>query len=308
MKKLDEDDVWNSFSPGPGRHHECYEEDELLLEELSIFGWLRFYKAFDHALVADKHSGEFEIHYIVSGELNWWVRNTSYRLTAGTVLFIRPDELHGSNTGVLEPCEHYWLRISLPLNKALPGLTVAQTKALKKDFMSFETRDFMASNAVKEAFLRIVEEHRQPSDYSSLVCRASLHMLLTTIVRDYRSHNEKRGDGPPCISDAIQKTVCSIHDHLEEPLLVEELAQIACMSETSFRKRFRKEIGCSPHDYMIYRRMQKAKKLLLRSDQSIINIAFSLGFSSSQYFATVFKRKTGLSPKAFRDQGNRQLK
>ena len=55
-------DVWTDFSTEPGRHHEAYEGLRCLLDELGIIGWLRFYKAFDHALEPDRHQGEYEIH------------------------------------------------------------------------------------------------------------------------------------------------------------------------------------------------------------------------------------------------------
>ena len=61
-------DAWEDFSPEPGRHHVTFEDEDRLLPELSILGWLRFTRAFDHALESDQHAKEFELHYIVNGE------------------------------------------------------------------------------------------------------------------------------------------------------------------------------------------------------------------------------------------------
>lgn len=303
---IEESDVWDDFSTGPGRHHETYESKALLLEELSILGWLRFYKALENALEPDKHPNEIEIHYIVSGKLHWWVGDESFTLTPGSVLIVRPNELHGSSTGVLEPCEHYWLRLKLDDGANWPGLTKAQTKSLKSDLLSYEKRAFVATDVVREAFTRMIEEHRTETQYGELVCRAQLHKLLSAVVRDYRSEQERSEQMETRISPAIHKTVCAIHDSIEEPMSIAQLAQLAHMSESSFRKQFKVEVGCSPHDYVIHRRVQKSKKLLLNSERSIIDIAFDLGFSSSQYFATVFKRKTGLTPKQFRERGGEE--
>tara|TARA_B100001248_G_scaffold247698_1_gene219383 strand:+ start:163 stop:369 length:207 start_codon:yes stop_codon:yes gene_type:complete len=62
--------VWKNFTPEPRRQHSSFESKNLLLLELGILGWLRFTKAFDQALEADSHEDEYEIHYIVNGELN----------------------------------------------------------------------------------------------------------------------------------------------------------------------------------------------------------------------------------------------
>lgn len=296
-------DVWEDFASGPGMQHQTFEGDEGLLRELSILGWLRFHKAFDHALDPDRHPGEFEIHYIVRGELNWWVGKTAYKLSSGMALVIKPDELHGSKTGVLEPCEHFWLRLAFPQSSGLPGITGRQSTALQKDLHALTSRAFPASHEVREAFASLLDEHREPVEYSPLVCRASLHLLLASLIRDHRTYFERKDSVMPKISSPIEKSLAAIHENLEDPPSVEALAELSFMSESSFRKRFRDEVGGSPHDYIIQRRVEEAKRLLRQRDKSIIDIALDLGFSSSQYFATVFKRKTGVSPKQFREQG-----
>ena len=52
------------------------EGEDRLLPELDILGWLRFTRAFDHGLEPDQHAKEFELHYIVNGEVNWWVKKS----------------------------------------------------------------------------------------------------------------------------------------------------------------------------------------------------------------------------------------
>ncbi len=292
-------DAWTDFAEEPGRHHETYEGARRLLPELSIVGWLRFSKAFGHALEPDAHTGEFEIHCIVNGVLHWWVEDTTYELHSGMVLVIKPGELHGSSTGVLEPCEHYWLRIAFPEKAALPGLTARQTAALRKDFLALERRALPLSPTIREAFSSIIEEHRNRSDHSELISRSALHVLLASIARDYKRTDEAMGKKTSTISPYIQKSMRMIHESLEKPPSVSQMATAANMSETAFRKRFKKEVGCSPLDYITRRRVQEANALMARGEQTITEIAHALGFSSSQYFATVFKRITGVSPSRF---------
>ncbi len=238
----------------------------------------------------------------MSGELNWWVRKTSYRLRAGTVLVVRPGELHGSNTGVLEPCEHYWLRIKLSKDNALPGLTLEDTNNFFQKMMGFQTRAFKGSEVIREAFVQLMEEQKSKQDYSTLVSRSALHIMLSQLVRDHDDFIQSQGEERTMISPPIQKVIHEIQDNLDYPPSVQSLADLVGMSETAFSKKFRVEVGCSPHDYMTHRRIKEAKKLLATTDQNIIDVAFSLGFSTSQYFATVFKRRVGITPKQYREQ------
>jgi AraC family transcriptional regulator, L-rhamnose operon regulatory protein RhaS len=296
LLKLEQTDPWDEFSSGPGRHHETYEGKLRLLKETEIVGWLRFYRAFEHGLEADTHPGEFEIHYIVNGELHWWVEDSSYEMHSGMMMVIKPDELHGANTGVLEPCEQYWLRLAFPEKGTLPGLTEKQTQMLKDTFEAFKLRSFPVSLAVRRAFGLIIEEHRHPAKYSELICRSSLHTLLASVVRDHERAVAAADKPQAKISPHVQKSLRIIHKNLQEPMSVAEMAKLCNISETALRLRFREEVGCAPLDYITRRRIQEAKKLLAEGRLSITDIAYEMGFSSSQYFATVFKRITGVSP------------
>ncbi len=281
-------DVWEDFAVGPGRHHESHEGADCLLPELSIIGWLRFSSAFEGALLADSHPGEYEIHYIVSGELSWWVEDRTYDLRSGMILIIAPGETHGSTTGVLEPCEHYWMRLTFPDEAGGPS-DIAQ---LGEAFAALEHRAFAVSPAVREGFAQMLAEHHQRGDYARVACRAALHGLLIAILRDYQALK-------PVVSApiGIDRSIKAIHQSLEEPPSIQHLARVAGLSESAFRKQFREVVGCAPHDYITRRRVQAAQALLASGGKSITEVAMALGFSSSQYFATVFKRVTGQSPR-----------
>ena len=62
-------------------------------------------------------------------------------------------------------------------------------------------------------------------------------------------------------------------------------------------------VHVTPGEYLTQRRVHMAKMFLADSSQSITAIAHSLGYSSSQYFATIFKKLTGVTPRAYRAAG-----
>lgn len=81
---------------------------------------------------------------------------------------------------------------------------------------------------------------------------------------------------------------------------IESVAQHVGISARHFARLFIQEMGMSVQDYLTILRIRKAKDLLENSDMDITGIAYSLGFNSSQYFTTCFKRIEHLTPKEYR--------
>ncbi len=77
---------------------------------------------------------------------------------------------------------------------------------------------------------------------------------------------------------------------------VAEIAACCGMSESGFRKEFKRVAGMSPNDYRLNCRLSKAKYLLESTDLDVGAIAETLGFYDSAYFCRVFKKCTGVSP------------
>jgi AraC-like DNA-binding protein len=101
-------------------------------------------------------------------------------------------------------------------------------------------------------------------------------------------------------SEGIAQSVSWICQHLEQDLYSENLAQQSGMSLAQFYKRFVQEVGLTPNDYHLQQRIIAAKQALRNTSQSITDIALQLGMSSSQYFATVFKKIVGITPTDYR--------
>jgi two-component system response regulator YesN len=83
-------------------------------------------------------------------------------------------------------------------------------------------------------------------------------------------------------------------------LRIESIAAEVGGGTASLRARFRTETGLSMHDFLLQQRIEGAKKRLEDSSHGITKIAYDLGFSSSQYFATTFRRFVGMAPGEYR--------
>lgn len=100
--------------------------------------------------------------------------------------------------------------------------------------------------------------------------------------------------------DSIQDAKKYISDHLNEKLTVQDIADIIHMSPSHFSRVFRQQTGFSPYDFVLVSRLNRAKDFLQKTDMSISQIAFDIGFNSESNFIYFFTKSTGLSPSRFR--------
>jgi AraC-like DNA-binding protein len=87
-----------------------------------------------------------------------------------------------------------------------------------------------------------------------------------------------------------------------EPLDVAALARSAAVSPAYFNRSFKAAFGETPHQYLMTRRMERAKALLRTGDMSVTDVCFAVGFGSLGSFSSQFKRLVGDTPSAYRDR------
>lgn len=92
-----------------------------------------------------------------------------------------------------------------------------------------------------------------------------------------------------------------IESHLDEDLSLESIASAPAMSPFRFARAFKKATGQSPRQYVIHRRIERAKALLRAGDRDLTDIAHGVGFSTQSHFTAVFRRLCGTTPARYRD-------
>ena len=100
----------------------------------------------------------------------------------------------------------------------------------------------------------------------------------------------------------FSKVIDYVEEHYRSALEISELARIAGLSESQFRKRFMKLFKISPLKFITRIRVQTAAKLLLSSDAPIADIALKCGFCDQSYLTRQFSSFFGMTPKKYRDR------
>lgn len=105
------------------------------------------------------------------------------------------------------------------------------------------------------------------------------------------------------ISSQLMPVINYIKQHFAQEISLNELAQQIFVSPQYLIRLFKKQLNCSPNDYLINQRIKHAKTLLIEQpEKNISEIGESCGFNSSSYFIKVFKQLNQLTPKQFREK------
>lgn len=280
---------------------EIFKSDQCLLPGLKMLGWSRFDKAEAKHLKAHQHKNTWEICYIVAGHVDWWAGDQIFEVTKGQVFITRPNVLHGGQDAVMHPCELYWLQITLP-DKTAPTHR-NPIASLARDFQTLGTKLFTGSPLLPSLFERLLTEHRSLDMHAQTAAQGTLHMLLVDVLRLAKAADAQQHEKRHRLTTRIEKIVRWIQVHLGEPMTIQQLAEKASLGVSQFRARFGEEVSQSPNDYITSQRVIRAKHLLAtQPDWPITRVAHQLGFTTSQYFATVFKDRVGMTPLAYRDR------
>lgn len=94
----------------------------------------------------------------------------------------------------------------------------------------------------------------------------------------------------------VRQAMAYIHEHYAEALSRQDLARQIGVSERHLNRCFHQELGLPPMTYLNRYRVQCARELLERGDQSVTEVALTVGFSDSNYFGRVFRQEVGISP------------
>ena len=105
---------------------------------------------------------------------------------------------------------------------------------------------------------------------------------------------------PSVLPPEVEKLKETLDSSMTSGFNLVEYAQKSDYSEAHLIRIFRSAFGITPYDYLMSKKMELAKRLLLYSSFSIKEIAAHLAFSDQYYFSNFFKMKTGLSPRNYK--------
>lgn len=128
---------------------------------------------------------------------------------------------------------------------------------------------------------------------------ATLSGLIYSALIDLINSTNRPEDPNDPLTRAVTDAAAYIDSHLSNKLDVTQLARRAYLSRPYFSSGFKKVLGIAPHDYIVSRRLNLAKRLLIETSLPVTSIAAEVGIDASS-FSRLFAKKTGMPPLKYR--------
>lgn len=129
--------------------------------------------------------------------------------------------------------------------------------------------------------------------------------LVAIVAEVFRARQEGdlRNGGDKLMRGRVRKVDAFIRANLDKRLSLEDLAGAAGLSPFYFTRMFKEATGTTPHDYLVGLRIEEATKMLTGTTLPMGEIATRVGFRTQAHFSAVFRRRTGFSPRTYRQLG-----
>ncbi len=155
--------------------------------------------------------------------------------------------------------------------------------------------------ALRWSMERMRQELREPQPGGFLVAQHLAHLMLVQALRLHLAEGLKGGVGWlfALADKQMAAAINAMHEDTAHPWTLQELAERAGMSRSTFALKFKETVGTPPMEHLTRWRMLRAGDRLVNSSDPISVIARSLGYESESAFSTAFKRVMGCSPRQY---------
>ncbi len=284
FKDIRDDYVWS-------KERKILTEQETHINGLVSFGY-------NHQVNAKRpqdthiHKNSIEITYVIKGEYYLFVNNKEYVATGGDITVTLPNEPHGTGIAPRAVNEIFWMHINADKIDGFMGLASPWNSILSDTLLSVKGYLFHADLTQVSNLHDAMNCLSQASPFSMEIGRNLIVGFLNYFLRNIKMTSKS-------ISSDINHAITFINSNLNQQISLEQLASISNLSISRFKTKFKEETGVTPNMYITRRKISEAQRLLA-SGMSVTDTAFALDFSSSNYFATVFKKITSMQPTDYR--------
>lgn len=233
---------------------------------------------------------QLEIYYIVKGQADVRLGQETLSAREGDLVVANSNTLHQA-----ECTRPPYLGYMLILDVADFSRELAEKN---NTFLSLIRGD----PVIRDCITRIFREIEEKSVGYKSLCRGLLTQLLVHLSRNYvdESLPERESARRKKNLERLNGVLCFIEDHHRQPITVNQLAEMACLSEDRFGHLFREVVGQPPLKYINQIRLRKAMNLLKTGAYTVTEVADAVGFQDYNHFGRLFRKTYGATPNRVR--------
>ena len=236
------------------------------------------------------------IHVIRKGKGTLEINKKKYELGAGDVFYIPPKVEAWYESDKDDPWYYTWVGF---VGMKAEECTIQAGFSLKNPVRKINCVDKVGQ------YIEQMLEAYQLSYSNELKRNGLLHLVMSAFVEDYCQNNAALGVVAPHPYPGavyVKHAVEYMTYHYDEKLKTNDLADFIGINRSYLTSSFKKHMGCSPQEFLINLRVEKAKSLLKKTDMSINAVSNAVGYPDQLAFSKVFKQHCGMSPRMYKEE------
>jgi AraC-like DNA-binding protein len=266
----------------------------------------------DWGLEAHRNEG-VEICFMETGVMAFSVEAKDFKLRSGHFTITRPWQLHKLGAPNIGPGKLHWLILDVGVRRPNQDwrwprwltLTAADQAELTRKLRHNENPVWEASPEIAAAFRGLsngVMKWTQPHVESRMLTLLNQLLLgILTALTEQQTHQNPELTSRRRTVDLFLRDLAANSQNCREPWTLDKMAGHCGMGITAFSKYCRELVNNGPVEYLNQCRLNRAARQLKENlALPVTEIAFQNGFNSSQYFATLFRRRFHKTPRAYR--------
>ena len=257
----------------------------------------------------DWHRNEgIEITYLARGKMAFAVDRVDYPLSRGNLTITRPWQLHRVGNPYVSASRLHWIILDLGIRRPHQACVWPDWLVMSKPDLRELTRllqhneqpVWQADARIERCFESIGSSLENSRSQESRL-RLHLNELFLELLELLRKQNLELDKTLSSRRRSVELFLASLRHQIEQPWTLESMAEQCGLGRSRFTHYCYELTNMPPLEYLNRRRIEQACHLLaVDRAKTVTDVAFECGFSSSQYFATVFRRYLGTAPNIFR--------
>jgi AraC family transcriptional regulator len=198
---------------------------------------------------------------------------------------------------------HFDKEVDLLVMRLAPAflLRVAEENGLDADAVELRPSLDRRDDAVQHIGLAMLAEMEAGGATGRVYGDALATALATHLLRNHGAAPRAATDGRGGLSrSALRRVTDYVNDNLSTDLGLSEMAGVANLSQYHFSRQFKRSTGLTPHQYVIGRRVKRARELLSSTELSVGDVASAVGFTHQSHLAHHVRRRFGVPPSSLR--------
>ena len=237
------------------------------------------------------HYDYYEINIFLTGEGETKVADQTFKFRRGDVIVMSPKvshEITGENKH-----SHFNMAVRSEYFDTLLSAKQSVQEKIQNGFVFFT----LSPTALAYITGKITAIDNDNFDSTTLtLCETVIHCLLAEIIQPCGKPSEEKNKPSYFVKDAVYKI--DNGKYLDKS--VSQIIDIYPISVPLFVSEFKKQTGNIPREYLLSKKLSKAKNLLLTTNHSVLDISLAIGFDSVSHFIKVFKEKYEMTPLALK--------